>query len=257
MGVVTHEQKARMGTNTSVENIDTVPSISVIDLPSKFLSYPKGCEIRYRPYVFGEIKKFNQSKLTVREEIDYVLAGITTSFDKMGLTFSDVLYMGLLRKISTFGTTSSTVTYQCNHCSTINDKVIQNDEFEFSDLEVSALPIILSLGEKDYNFMPCTVGQYFELEEKGLFQDTVAVLATMCCNHSYDDAYEVFYHVHQDDVDRLDKVDAYLYHGVKPLDGVCKNCNEVTQVRLEGGRVLIRPFRRRNESVESRIRFGK
>lgn len=256
MGVVTHEQKARME-NSSVENIDTVPSISITDLPSKLLAYPKGCEIRYRPYVFGEIKKFNQSKLTVREEIDYVLAGITTSFDKMELTFSDVLYMGLLRKISTFGTTCSTVTYQCKHCNQVNNKVIQNDEFEFSDLTVSALPVILPLDEKDYNFMPCNVGQYFKLEEEGLFQDTVAVLAMMCCNHSYEDAYKVFYHVHQDDVDRLDEVDSYLYHGVKPLEGLCSKCNKTTQVRLEGGRVLIRPFRRRNESIESRIRFGK
>ena len=44
-----------------------LPTVNVNDLPSKFKPYPQGVEISYTPYTFGELKKFSQSKLSVKQ----------------------------------------------------------------------------------------------------------------------------------------------------------------------------------------------
>lgn len=79
------------------------PEIEVKELPSKFLPYPKGTKITYRPYLFGEVKKFNQGQQSTSQAWALIASGIKCSFDVNELTLSDLRYIGLLRKISTFG----------------------------------------------------------------------------------------------------------------------------------------------------------
>ena len=85
------------GTQTvSASNTDVVdiinpymPVVQVKSLPSQFTPYKllvKNPEIQYKPYKYGEIKKMNQSKMSVKQLFKEVLNGIICNFDKELLT---------------------------------------------------------------------------------------------------------------------------------------------------------------------------
>jgi hypothetical protein len=240
----------------------------VTSLPSGGISYPPGATISYRPYVFGEIKLASargSQKFGVMAET--LVKGIKTNFPVTDLTFYDFLYIALLRKLSTIQDTKIQVTHTCRakDCQAKNVYTIDvspaNCEIEFWELEFKELPISITLANNvDLQFLPLTLGQFLQLEQVGLERDSVALLAMQCTNLSFEEARRTIYWAStQDPMDGkvLGRVEDILYHGTKPFRVRCATCSEVNLLQLDGGGVIIQPFRPDSETIESRIRFGK
>jgi len=254
---VTHEQKSKRDNPApDTDPKEFIPSLSVDVLPSKWLSYPPNSSISYKPYVFGEIKKFNQSKLRGKPRLDFIMSGIESSFPKEELTLADMLYIGLMRKISTLGDAKTQITFLCEHCGMSNSFILLNSEMAFDDIEAEKLPVVVTLSDGDYQFSPLTVQGYSDLMEDDLQNDIVHTLAKECINRPYENAYKRFYAANTEDGTLLDEIDELLYHGVTPMDRKCDHCEGLTQVEVEGGEILISPFRDDSEPTPNRIRFG-
>lgn len=238
------------------EGVSFAPIINVRTLPSKMLPYPKGAGITYRPYLYGEVKGLSSSKLTALQMVQYAMEGVTTSFDKQLLTLSDAIFIALLRKISTLGTTKFTVGYECDGCEKPQKFTIPSDEIEFEDLSMDKLPVVARLTAGELKFSPLTFGGYAKMVEEGRVGDPVWALAYMCCSLPLEEAYKVLYGAPPADMEVLEEVDRLLYHGVKSREEVCPACKAVNYVELDGGDVFIGPFRESSQPRESRIRFG-
>lgn len=230
-------------------------NLDVDQVPSKFLTYPKGSTIKYRPYSYGEVKRISQSKHSKKDEFNVILEGIECSFDKMDLTVSDLLYLGLLRKISTLGTTKVEAKYDCSGCKKVVGKVFQLTDLSLKDLEVPDLPVVVDLDCGEFEFTPLTVKDCFDLIDKDKVSDHISLLATMCRNKPFEKAYELFFNCSSPDGMILEEVDSLLRHEVAPIEAVCK-CKAKTMIELDGGQALLLPFRKSKKSARSRIRFG-
>ena len=291
------------GTQTvSASNTDVVdiinpymPVVQVKSLPSQFTPYKllvKNPEIQYKPYKYGEIKKMNQSKMSVKQLFKEVLNGIICNFDKELLTLSDFMFIGLLRRISTLRSAKFNANFSCQVCNHSNKEEFDNSSLEFQDLNCQ-LPIFVTFDEKEYKFTPITVKDYLILYELDKLEDQIAFFAIQCRNTDivtnypeFDEngvklteeqrrfytIYDIFYNLSsQEDGEVLDEIEKYLDHGLKPVPMKCKGiveytddegivrenrCDNVINVTLSGGGVLITPFRESDEPIKSRIRFG-
>jgi len=251
-----------------------IPEVKVVDLPSRFLPYPKNCSISYKPYVYGELEEFNESKFSVPEEVNFQLRGITTSFPIMDLAYFDYLAILLLRKISTFGGNQFSFSYKCPGCEKSGKHYSTLMDVVFEDLNVPNLPLIVTIGGQEMHFSPLTIGRYIEfVERKSDKPQGIQLLASEVINLKYEEAEKIIYNASgQDkgvsDHDVLDYLDEILFFGVKPIKFLCKNvigkdekekkdilCNYENSVRISP-EVLTSPFCDDRESLRSRIRFG-
>lgn len=234
-----------------------VPEIKVepINLPSKCLPYPPGVIIKYKPYTYGEILKFNQSKLGKAGNIEFILEGvITEGIKKTELALLDFLFISILRRISSFESDQYTVTFDCNNCGKSN-RVSQNiSKIEFDDLNVESLPIVLDTEYGELHFKPITVAQHLDLLKSGI-DDSIAVYAKQIINKPYDEAYKIIYNATGDLKEDLETLDKLLYFGPKPLECKCNSCKFINTVAIDNPEVVVEPFRDSKGPVGSRIRF--
>lgn len=242
-----------------------MPQIKVmaVDLPSKGIAYPEGAWITHRPYMFGEVKQISQSKLTDESSYDYILEGVEASFDKYELTVPDALYVGLLRKISTLGTSEIIARYDnCGKCGKAGHIVFKTTDIEFEDMNIPKLPIVVDMAMGEVHFSPMTVRQYLKML-KGKEQDEVALYAVQAINLNYKEAYQAFFQASPEDAQTLLEVDKLLFHSIKPLTKKCGNliaadniCGNPIKIELDGGQALLLPFRRDQGATKTKIRFG-
>jgi hypothetical protein len=243
-----------------IKKEDFIPEINiqVTSLPSKSLAYLENTIIKYRPYTFGEIKKVSQSKLSIRDSFELVLSGIETNLgSKYDLTVSDVLYLGLLRKLSTLGSNKVNLPYTCSQCNNKSSHIldIQND-LEFDDIKAPKLPIIAEFSNKVIEFMPITVNKFFYLMDKGLEKDELAIMAIQATNLDFEESYKFFQNITGEDIFLAEQIDQDLYHGLKPVSFECSQCKSKIKFELDGGEALILPFREYKESIKTRIHYG-
>lgn len=253
------------------DEYDDIPVVDIDKegLPSHGLSYPDGYSISYRPYVFGEIKRVSGSQTGFLDLAKIVLRGLNTSFDVGDLTYYDFLNIALKRKLSTLGDSKVVVSMRCPHkdCGAENsyeiDVAPNKCDIEFWDLDYTDLPISVDMklsGDvefKTYEFSPLTIRGYLELERDGKSKDDIARLAKQCVNVPFEEAYHKFSRAQYDDMQLLDIIEEKLFHGIKPIEAVCANCGRNVLIRLEGGGVIIRPFRSLKTSLDDRIHYGK
>ena len=257
------EKRSRVKKEEVVAQSSTSPEIDVnelsdaMKLPSKFLPYPKNCSIKFRPYTFGEIKVYNQSKLNAIDNIKFVLKGITCSFDSLLLTVSDFLYIGLLRRLATFGGSKFSLAHICKHCKERQTELFDNSSIEFQDIIAPALPARVNLSVGKLEFTPITLKDYIFILEENKQSDDIALMAVQCRNKPFDEAYELIYNLSSTEGAIIDKVDKSLYHSIKPLIFKCSKCGEKNSIAVEGGTALIYPFRdEREKPIEDVIHFG-
>lgn len=236
--------------------LDGLPTIQVKELPSKGLPYPKGWSISYRVYKFGEIKTYNQSKLGVKDELAFVLEGIKTSFDKLSLTLSDLLYIGFLRKLSSLGAVEYAKQYNCYKCGSVNELKFSTKDIYFEDLSMEKLPVVATLSVGELHFNPLTIKQYFELIDEDKHTSDIDIMAAQCLNKSKEEARRIIYNLLPEDGETMNEVDKLLYHDIKPLDHKCKNCSVINVSELNSGGTIIYPFREHKVDVSNKIRFG-
>ena len=257
-------------------NRKALPVIEVSVLPSKFLPYPEAAKVAYNPYTFGEIKKFAQSKFSPRSKYEFILEGVKTNFDKMLLTFSDFLFLALLRKISSLGNSKFQVTFICEECGFRNEVILNINEIDFKDLEVPGLPLVVEIAGTEMHFSPLSIGAYFDLIDKNLFADQMAVYAKQCTNLPYEQAHKLIYAASSDDGVVLEEIDKMVYHSIAPKLLKCKNlerkvmepgedgtdvevikpCEHENSIEIDSPEVVVQPFRPDRESIKSRISFG-
>lgn len=248
-----------------------IPEIDIAlkDLPSQGKPYPPGTSVRYRPYTFGEVKKISQGSTEGRRRFDAIMAGVDCrGIDKWKLTLGDALYLGLLRKISSVGTSKAHIPYVCGHCGSRNVLVLDiggadKVALEFDDIAAPALPIRVELSCGDRVFMPVTVGDFVARLDKLVspegVEDGIAMLASYCVNVPFEQAYEEFSNVTGTDGELLNEIDRLLYHSAKDMITNCASeaCGKKNSVELDGGQALILPFRTDQEPLGGRIHFGE
>lgn len=235
--------------------------ISVESLPSKSLPYPDKCEIKYRAYTFGEVKTVSQAKMNHKDTFDFILNGIYTSFDKYLLTLQDVLFIGFLRKMSTFGDTKISAESECSKCGHKNKFDIDTEkDLEFNDIEVDELPIIAELESgTELEFTPMTARDIIKLMDHGDGVDEIDFMAAQCRNFDFKTSREIVYNASPTDARILAEVDRMMSHGLKPVERPCV-CGEKITITLDTGGTdhqLVLPFRQDEKSFAGRIRVGK
>jgi hypothetical protein len=233
--------------------------IRVTDLPSVGRAYPDGTEIHYKPYTFGEVKAFSQSKgkMSAAKSVERVLSGIDVNgMAKEDLTFFDFLYISLLRRLSTMNAIEFKLGVGCPKCHKPVTHTFSWEGLIFEDLPAPKLPIIVDICDKaDVRFTPITVKQYQELTRKQQDEDPVAI-AAMQSSLDFDEAYKTFSDAVGDDAALLDEIDKLLYHDLKPAQVTCVHCNHNFNAALDDEASLISPFRKSESASRARIRFG-
>lgn len=240
-----------------------IPEYTLEIVPSHKLQYPEDIVIKYRPYLYGEVKKFNSGTMSFEETLMFALEGISVSseknpaFTKEQLTVADVIYISLHRKLVSLGSSSFTCNYVCANCGENSSFVLQSDKLEFDEIRVPKFPIRATFSDVEFHFEGLTVKDYVDNKlEKEVSGDTISYLAAMCTNISYETAKTILSNATIEEGFVLEELDTLLYHGLKEVVTECEKCNTMNKVQVEGGDVVIGPFRGPGESVRSRIQFG-
>ncbi len=256
------------------------------DLPSlgKPSKYKKGYNITYRPYSFGEIKKFGQSTgLSVYDRLMMLTKGVEVSFGSpLDLTLQDFLYICFLRKLSTMGSSQFMLDVTCPHCEKKQTKTLQFDDIVFDEISAPALPAVVSINGKALHIEPLTLGNYFTAFKEGFVEkppmkhpdgsimldsdgnplrdpdDEVALMALQVINMDFEDAYQVVDNAVGNESYILQSLDNYFFHGVKPHRTICNNkeCGGEMSVSIDAKDTLIYPFRERKDFIRDSIQFG-
>ena len=256
-----------------------LPKVSLTDctrLPSMGLAYPKGATIKYRTYMLGEIEEFESPTLSEKDRYLMVLRGVETNFDKLTITLSDLMYLGLLRRISTMGAEEIGVNTMCPRCGGRNTNKVatahihgaNGETVYFDELKVPALPIRLKLSFGEHRFMPITIGDYLAMLDEGIAIDAVSMTAIQCHTLDFPESISIFRQVSDPkDVRLVQKLDELLYHGIAPIKVQCQNaltggksrvCDFPYTVSLENAKeAFIYPFRRPGDDAADEIAFGE
>ena len=252
-------------------------TVEVPEVPSGKLPYPDAV-ISYRPYTYEEIDAFNDSTLGQASKLEFVLDGIQASgMDAADLTLNDALYIALLRKMSSLGTSEFTLTVThtaedgqaSEHASRFS-----LDDVDFEELDVPGLPVVVDVDGVEMHFSPLTAGAYIELTRmveaeraareraketpRQAAPNSREVMAAQCVNVPYGKALELINGSTGTDMLNLIEVDGMFAHGVRPLavryevDG-----KEVSRnVKVSDPDVLVYPFRGSKVHKGPAIRFG-
>lgn len=223
-------------------------------LPSKFLSYPSGATIKYRPYTYGELLRLSQHKLEEIPEIEFILEGIETSFDKLDLLYMDYLYLAMLRKISSSESISFTAIILCEKCGEQNKLSRDLTDISFEELKVSKLPIIFEENGREAYFIPMTLKSYIDIHKENKTEDYTYAMAAQIINMNRKDAYDFVYKSKEGDV--LKYIDGQLYFDVADDKFVCSKCKAENVFKLTDRGLLLRTSSRSEDIIRDKIRFG-
>lgn len=241
-----------------------VINMDIKRLPSQGKVYPKDFVIQYRSYSFGEIQKVATSKLNERQVIELILSGVKTNLSKKLFTLNDVLFIGLLRKISSLGTAKVRVPFTNPVTKKVDYHLLSIDDIEFYDIQAPAIPATVTMSDgNDYEFGPMLVKDYLNLVKAGKDKDPVAMYSAMCRNHPFNEVYSFFNNTQsREDGEILEEIDELFSHGIKPIEVKYtfekggQKVEKTLKIRLEERQALLLPFREEGKSVRDKIRFG-
>lgn len=247
-------------------------------LPSGGKPYPKTLEIKYRPYTFGEVKTVNQtgrSNFSTKDRINQILDGVKVSegFDIQDLTLQDVLFLGFLRKRSTFVKQDKvSIAHFCEGCKRATEFLLsENEQLDFNEIKAPALPVSFEMHGEEFQFSPITVKNYFNyidlaiagIDQNKEYDPASAIMAAQCISHSFEDAYKAIFNANPQESKLLDEIDVLLNHDIKPIKFNCRNkkgdqiCNHESLIKLDEVDRLVLPFRGEHEELtSSSLNFG-
>lgn len=236
------------------------------ELPSNFLGYPPGVVILYQPYTFAELDTINDGKLSTAETLAFMSKGIfARGINIEDLYLGDVLYICLLRKLSSLGMDTFSVQYKHfeDGVETVYSKVFHLNEITFSNLKAPALPVSTKISGDHMEFEPLKLGKYLRLVNLGLVgKDTsdekFHLLASCVTNMEYEDALLHIKTAVGADITRLTYIDACLSMGVEPVkfDYMHKGRRYDKRIDILNIDSLVTPFCLISESSGNPIRFG-
>jgi len=228
-------------------------------LPSQGKLYPKNLELFFRPYTFGEVKTINQqskTNFTSKTTVEQILSGVEANlpdFDLKNLTLQDALFIGFLRKRSTFLKQDKVLIHkQCTHCEKVVDFLLEeNKSLEFKDLAAPQLPIYTEINGIELSFQPLTVNNYFQyldfitdqIDKMEDFYTDIASMAVQCNNKDFQEAYDLIFSSSYEEAEKLEEVSKLLDHELKPVELACPSCKTVNTIKLDEVDLLVLPFR--------------
>lgn len=196
--------------------------IQVKQLPSEFKGYPKGTIISYEPLKLKELEILNTD-----EELDasYAIAMLLDAIHCNTLTseqlyFYDVIYIGILRKIQSFGDTRGTIRRRCPKCGNIVSKTFDYTNIEFKQMQAPNLPMSLEVCGKTVQFSQLSMQDFLQIgEDEGM----LGVYARYIKNLPFDEAKTLVENASGVDIKKLDFVDRQMDYGIKPFLVTCTN----------------------------------
>lgn len=250
---------------------DHLPQITlkpVKDLPSRGLAYPKNAEIQYRSYMLGEIEQLEES-MTEKDRYIHILKGVKANFDLRQLTVPDVVFLGLLRKLSTMGSDEACVDTKCPKCGSVNVSRFLTGNLVFDELQVPALPVNVKLSFGDCQFYPMTIGDWLDMHDAGIPLTRSTIYAVQCRNLPFPDSINKFKTVvNALDLEKLGKLDKLLDHDVAVIKVPCQGqrvekggevgkCGVVYEADIHNSRqAYLYPFRPEDYDLSDQITFG-
>lgn len=219
-------------------------AIPVPNLPSKFSPYPEEIRVSYFPYNAQELEDMNNPEIPTYEKYLVALEGIKTEgITPADLTFSDFLYIGDARHLQAMGdNVSFRYPYFCKHCMCPGVFNFKLNKVSFAELEVK-LPLrvrFYSFPDDEFQFLPHTIGDVITLmktdkywrkigeeyitnsDDERIIND-MAINASRCISHSWEDAYLKFLEASENPKDRMifSSIEKALYHGTEPIKFRC------------------------------------
>jgi hypothetical protein len=251
----------------SDSNIDKTPSdyLSVVDvninnLPSRGLPYPPGAQISFQVMDFGTIQKFNSSELNQLSKFKFMAEGIICKgFDKKNLSYYDFVYISLLRKISTFSSTRFAIKFECEKCNHWNEQEGDLKEIEFSDLEITALPLIIDSPGGELEISPLTYEKFLVLLNDDKDTDQLSITAMCINNKTFSESVKLLSKASGEFLEDIDEAMSLINFSTQYIDRTClePTCGASNHIALSEVSELLEPFRTSRNSVRNRIRFGR
>lgn len=238
--------------------------IQVKELPSKFKPYPQGTEIYFYTYSIGELEECTE--IFESEDIDK-LRSAYKGIECVGikpeqLDYQDLIYIMILRKLTTFHNTLFTFEYDCpkSDCGKHVKQDLKLDSLEFNDLpeELVSLPIKYTLKEgvnagKQLILNTVTAEKFIEFAKLDLPQTDSSYLAMTVQDMSIPEALELIKTVSGDDLEVLFTVRELLDFGEQKVAIKCPHCERESSSNVEVLSQLAIPFRRDRKSILSEI----
>ena len=211
-----------------------VPVTYMDKLPSGFKGYPKGTKIGYKPITMEELEilsiedesyndeEENESKANLA--VAYLLKSIVCNTLKPeDLYYWDLMYIGIKRKMLTFGGTTGTTFGRCSKCGSTLVRQFSYNELEFKELNVPALPMKLQINGREVHFGQITMKDFLQIDPT---QGQIGVYARMIKNMEFDEAYAFVKSLYGVDIKKVKFVDNQLNYGLKPLETICEHEHE-------------------------------
>lgn len=212
-----------------IEKIEQGAWMAVTGVPSNFLGYPESIDISYRPYTYSEIDDISGGKMNLIDRYQYMIQGVRVrNFDILDMYLIDILYILLLRKISSLGADQFVGHYFYEGKRYTQTYSVEKD-IVFRSPEVPQLPAVCVIQDVEMHFKPLTLRRYLQLLSVNLETDTRALIAATCTNLSFSDAKDLVDTAQGMDVYLLSYIDDLLDMGVEPIQITIKDD------KLEGG----------------------
>lgn len=247
--------------NQKVEHVDSTSHwIEVTELPSKFLPYPPGSRIQFKPYSFGELEEWASLPEGTPPEDRYRLGlkGIKIEgFEPWDLNISDYNYIMTLRKLSTYDRARYDLTYVCPHCKERVTTTQELNKIEFKDFEeFDHLPVIFKASDgKDLVVNSMTVGDAIRFKNSDIPDNSLTRLAFQIRNMGTTEAVEYLTEISNiEDIELLKELEDILNFGKsQDVDLQCPKCKKHATISILGVSALAEPFRKSKKSLHDCI----
>lgn len=199
-----------------------VPLIQVKQVPSRFKGYPKDTVISYEPIKMKELEILNTDEnLDASYAIAMLLDAIhCNTLNAEDLYFYDVMYVGILRKIQSFGQTKGMLKRRCPKCGGWVKKVYDYTEIDFKDMLAPDLPMKMEVCGKQLEFSQISMKEFLQIQEN---DGMLGVYSRYIKNLPLEEAEELVNNAYGVDIKKLNFVDKQLDYGMKPFIVTCNN----------------------------------
>lgn len=228
-----NETKEQVINKSNINLMNRLPRIQVDELPSNFISYPKGSKIFYTPMTLKELDLLNSGSINVEDAMLYLLESIDCEgFDKNDLAYFDVVYIGIKRKLTAMGDCMGMLVKQCPNCGEYIEYKFNYIDLDFQDCQLDKLPIIVDFDCcKGVEFSFLTIKDWLDLDSDS---KALSIYAKYIKNMPYEDALSLVENLTGNDIKKLYEVQDKLAYGISPFKTKCKNTIEDIELNDKG-----------------------
>lgn len=251
------------------EDTSDVTLIPVTQLPSGFKGYPEGTTISYSPVTLSELESLNSGnpqEISLSRGIALLLKSIKcNTLNPEDLYYWDVMYIGIQRKLLTFGEVKGMIAKHCPYCGEIVQKKFSYTELDFKVQQAPDLPAKVIIGGHKLEFGLLTVKEFLQINPEN---GAIDVFAHMVKNMSYEEAYKIISNASGVDIKKIRFIDKQLDYGLKPFVVKCENkyidpetkkkvtCNQDVIVEVQTPFEVVFPEDEVDGDIEFEIQYG-